>query len=101
MSARLSYGYGYPLRGGDPFAGVADFYTDYLTYLQRADADSAITEPYQPCLFARYSLVLQPTRNLNFIAWDWYNLRSNLDSAETVDMKSYVCKRSQYNQILN
>ena len=98
---RIGYGFGYPLRGGDPFGGVTDLCTDYLAYLQRAIADSAIAEPFQPCLFTRYSLVLQPTRNLNFIAFDWYNIRCDLDSADARDTQSYVCKRAKYNQILN
>jgi hypothetical protein len=98
---RIGYGFGYPLRGGDPFAGVTDLYTGYLAYLQRAIADEAIDEPIQLCLFTRYSLFFQPTRNLNFIAYDFYNVRSDLDNALPLDLKSYVCKRAQYNEILN
>ena len=98
---RIGYGFGYPLRGGDPFAGVTDLYTDYLAYLERAIDDGAIDEPLQVCLFARYSLLFQPTRNPNFIAFDFYNIRCDLDDAIPVDLNSYVCKRAQYNESLN
>ena len=91
---RIGYGFGYPFRNSNPFAGVADFYLDYAAYLERAVLDSAIAQPFQYCLFARYSLFLQPTRNVDFINFDAFNTRCDFDGAIDAELSSYVCKRA-------
>lgn len=101
MSARLSYGYGYPLTNlfNSGVGTVGIFYLAWKAYNERAAADSAIAEEYAPCVFQRYSYVLQPNREIDLIIFDQTNLRADFDAATAIEMGAYACKRQPFSLI--
>jgi hypothetical protein len=101
MSGRLRYGYGYPLKSGEGVSNITALFEAYVAYIERAEDDGAEVIPFVPCLFARYSLTLQPSREPAFIIYDNYNVRAELDGAEPFVLSTYSCKRYQTFQILN
>ena len=101
MSSRIRYGYGYPLKIGRFFDTITAFFTSYVAYIERAEADGAVVIPFVPCLFTRYCLVLEPTRSADFILYDSYNVRASLDGAVPFVTDTYICKRYEFFQILN
>ena len=101
MAGRIRYGFGYPLKSGEGVSDITTFFEAYVAYIERANTDGADSFAFIPCLFTRYSKVLQPSRDPAFIIYDAYNVRADLDSAEAVVLSTYSCKRYQTFQILN
>jgi hypothetical protein len=103
MSGRLSYGYGYPLTNlfNSGVGGVGVFYNAWKAYNERATADSAIAEEFAPCVFMRYSYILQPNREIDLIIFDQTNLRADFDSATAVEVEAYACKRQRFAIIID
>jgi hypothetical protein len=101
MSGRLRYGYGYPLKSGEGVSDITTFFEAYVAYIERANTDGADAFAFIPCLFTRYSKVLQPSREPAFIIYDNYNVRAELDGAEPFVLSTYSCKRYQTYKILN
>lgn len=103
MSARLSYGYGYPLTNlfNSGVGTVGVFYLAWKAYNERAAADSATAEEYAPCVFQRYSYVLQPNREIDLIIFDQTNLRADFDAATAIEMGAYACKRQTFSLIFD
>jgi len=103
MSARASYGYGYPLT--NLFNSVVDsvsvYYNDWKAYNQRANTDSAIAEELALCVFMRYSYVLQPNREIDLIIFDQTNLFADFDLAIAIEMQAYLCKSQKFANIID
>ena len=103
MSARVSYGYGYPLTTlfNSGVGGVGTLYLAWKAYNERANDDSAIAEEYAPCVFMRYSYVLQPNREIDLVIFDQTNLRADFDSATAIEIEAYACKRQRFASIVD
>lgn len=98
MSGRLSYGYGYPLTNlfNSGVGSIGVYYNAWKAYNARAAADSATAEQFAPCVFMRYSYVLQPLREIDLIIFDQTNLRADFDSATAIELGAFGCKRQKF-----
>jgi hypothetical protein len=103
MSGRLSYGYGYPLTNlfNSGVSSIGVYYNAWKAYNARAAADSATAEEFAPCVFLRYSYVLQPMREMNLVIFDQTNLRADFDSATAIELGAFACKRQKFSNMIH
>jgi len=104
MSGRLRYGYGYPLKAAGVFNGVVNLVSNYVQYIQRANADGADVIPYGQCLYSRYVRILAPNTNSSRIFTDGlyvgYALRSNADGGARDTLEATICAQNKFASIM-